>query len=173
MNDDVLVGGREPVRIVIADYDAAWPERYEVERARIVAAVPASLIVRVEHIGSTAVEGLAAKPIIDVLMTSDDPSDPAIHDALLGIGYVLRVREPEHRMFRTQARDVHVHVWRDTDPAVARYVLLRDRLRASEADRRSYETLKRELAARAEWQDMNDYADAKSALIDAIVSRAL
>jgi GrpB-like predicted nucleotidyltransferase (UPF0157 family) len=72
-------------------------------------------------------------------------------------------------MFRTPARDVHVHIWRDSDPEVGRHLRFRDRLRRSPEDRHAYEALNRELAKR-DWDDMNDYADAKDDLIKAIVA---
>jgi GrpB-like predicted nucleotidyltransferase (UPF0157 family) len=84
---------------------------------------------------------------------------------------VLRVREPEHRMLRAPQLDVHVHVWRDGSSEVGRHLAFRDRLRASADDRAAYERLKRSLAQR-EWDDMNDYAAAKGALIEAIMRRA-
>jgi GrpB-like predicted nucleotidyltransferase (UPF0157 family) len=69
----------------------------------------------VEHIGSTSVPGLAAKPIVDILLVVGDSRDEGSYlPAMEGAGYVLRVREPgfdEHRMFRTPAKDVHVHVF--------------------------------------------------------------
>ena len=86
-------------------------------------------------------------------------------------GYELRVREPGHRMFRTPERDVHVHIWRDSDPEVARYLRFRDRLRESPQDQRVYERLKRGLARRG-WSDMSEYADAKGHLIEAILVNA-
>jgi GrpB-like predicted nucleotidyltransferase (UPF0157 family) len=169
--DSVLIGGRERRAIVIAEYDDEWPARFARERDRVVAALgPAA--VRVEHFGSTAVPGLAAKPIVDVLITVPDPEDDGPFVALLETaGYELRVREPGHRMFRTPARDVHVHVWADDDPEVDRCLRFRDRLRASPEDRSAYERLKRELARR-QWPDMNDYADAKTDLVDEILGRA-
>lgn len=168
--DQVLIGGREKCSIVIADYDPEWPERFEFERDRV-RRVLGSTAVRIEHIGSTSVPGLAAKPIVDLLVTVADTEDPSVVTALEGAGYALRVREPGHRMFRTPERDVHVHVWRDSDPEVERYLCFRDRLRANPDDRLVYESLKRELAHR-EWDDMNDYADAKGELIESIIARA-
>lgn len=167
----MLIGGREKRAIVIADHDPAWRERYAAERARILGAIGPS-VRRIEHIGSTSVPGLAAKPIVDVLVTVDDPDDEAAFvPALEAAGYVLRVREPGHRMLRTPALDVHVHVWHDGSAEVTKYLAFRDRLRASAADREAYERLKRSLAAR-EWDDMNDYADAKGELIAEITRRA-
>jgi GrpB-like predicted nucleotidyltransferase (UPF0157 family) len=166
-----LIGGRERVAIRIADYDPAWPARFEQERTRIIDALPEGTAIRIEHIGSTSVPGLGAKPIVDILVTVADPDDEAAFaPALIAAGYVLRVHEPGHRMFRTPQRDVHVHVWADDDPEADRYLAFRDHLRASAEDRAAYERLKRELATR-EWADMNDYADAKGDLIRAILVR--
>jgi GrpB-like predicted nucleotidyltransferase (UPF0157 family) len=169
--DQVLIGGREKRKIVIVGYDPAWPDRFEAERRRVRDALgPAAL--RIEHIGSTAVPGLGAKPIVDVMVTVQDPEDDAgIIPSLESAGYVLRVREPGHRMFRTPNRDVQIHVWADSDPEVERHLVFRDRLRSSPEDRVAYERLKRALALR-DWSDMNDYADAKSDLIAAIIARA-
>lgn len=169
--DEVLLGGREPVRIEIAEPDPTWANRYAAVRSELVTALgPAAL--GVEHIGSTSVPGLAAKPIIDVLLTV---ADPAVEDAyaptLLALGYWLRVREPGHRMFRTPARDVHVHVYAPDDPAVAAHLDLRDWLRADTADRELYAATKRHLAER-DWSDMNHYADAKSEVIAAMLARS-
>jgi GrpB-like predicted nucleotidyltransferase (UPF0157 family) len=164
--DRVLVGGRERREIVIAGYDPSWPRRFASERERIRAALGARAL-RIEHIGSTAVPGLAAKPIVDILVEVARLEDAA---ALEPAGYVLRVREDDHRMFRTAAVDVHVHVWPTGHADIAAQLAFRDRLRASPEDRRAYEALKRELATR-EWSDMNHYADAKGVLIREICAR--
>ena len=169
--DDVLIGGREKRPIVMIDYDLGWPARFETERTRVRQALGASAM-RIEHIGSTAVPGLAAKPIIDLLVTIEDPDDGAAAEAALeSVGHELRVREPGHRMFRTPQRDVHVHIWRDTNPDVTRHLRFRDRLRQSPEDRQADEQLKRQLATR-DWADMNEYAEAKGPLIEAILARA-
>ena len=167
--DAVLIGGREPRPIVIAEYDPAWPARFEQERVRIAAAL-GTLPRAIEHVGSTSVPGLAAKPIIDILVAVPDPDDEAaLAPPLTAAGYELRVREPGHRMFRTPGRDVHVHVWRDGDDEARRQLVFRDRLRRSPEHRAAYERLKRELATR-EWRDMNEYADAKGELIAEILA---
>jgi GrpB-like predicted nucleotidyltransferase (UPF0157 family)/GNAT superfamily N-acetyltransferase len=169
--DTVLIAGREQRAIIIAEYDPAWPQRFELERTRIAAAL-GRLARRIEHVGSTAVPGLAAKPIVDLLVMVVDPDDEAAFaPALERAGYVLRVREPMHRMFRTPALDVHVHVWGDSDPQVERHLAFRDRLRASLEDRARYDKLKRALAQR-EWSDMNHYAEAKGPLIESILAHA-
>jgi GrpB-like predicted nucleotidyltransferase (UPF0157 family) len=157
--------------IVIADYDPAWVARYEAERAKILGAI-GPVVRRIEHVGSTSVPGLAAKPIVDILVAVDDPDDEAAYvPALEAAGFVLRVREPGHRMLRTPELDVHVHVWRDGSVDMQRDLAFRDRLRASAEDRAAYERLKRSLAQR-DWDDMNDYAAAKGPLIEEITRRA-
>lgn len=169
--DEVLIGGLERRAVVIVAYDPDWPARFAEHRERVQRAL-GPLIMRIEHIGSTAVPGLAAKPVIDVVVTTVDPDDESVMvPAMASAGYHLRVRETGHRMFRTTDRDAHVHVWGDSDPEVSRYLRFRDRLRASAKDRRAYEQLKRELSAR-DWKDMNHYADAKSVLIEQILARA-
>lgn len=169
--DAVLIGGRERRKIVIAEYDAGWPRRFEVERGRIAKALGAAALC-IEHVGSTAIPGLAAKPIIDVLvMVSEIGDETSYVPALERAGYELRVLEPDHRMFRTPERDAHVHVWGAGDPEVSRTLAFRDRLRESPSDRAEYELLKRSLAQR-DWPDMNHYAEAKGPLIKAILARA-
>jgi GrpB-like predicted nucleotidyltransferase (UPF0157 family) len=164
--DRVLIGGRERRAIVIADYDPAWPRRFETERARIAEALGERAL-RIEHVGSTSVPGLAAKPIVDVLVEVAALDDAA---GLEQAGYVLRVREDGHRMFRTPGLDVHVHVWPSGSPSIASDLAFRDRLRADPEDRAAYEALKRELATR-DWPDMNHYAEAKGPLIREILAR--
>lgn len=166
-----LVGGPEAVTVGIHDYDAGWSAAFAEHRDRIRLAL-ADVQVRIEHIGSTSVPGLAAKPIIDILVTVDDiTAEEDYLDALLRAGYELRVREPGHRLVRTPERDVHVHVYEQDARAADEYLLLRDRLRTDAADRALYEQTKRRLMQRR-WDDMNAYADAKTAVIDAIKERA-
>jgi GrpB-like predicted nucleotidyltransferase (UPF0157 family)/predicted ester cyclase len=170
--DRVLVGGLEPVsRIVIADYDPTWPGRFEVERRRIATAL-ADATVRIEHIGSTSIRGLAAKPIIDILVVvADVDDDTSFAPALVAAGYELRVREPDHRMFRTPERDVHIHVYAEGSQEIVDYLDLRDWLRGDAEGRERYAAVKRALATRP-WADMNDYADAKSDIVEDTLRRA-
>jgi GrpB-like predicted nucleotidyltransferase (UPF0157 family) len=170
----VLIGGAEHRAIEIVDHDPGWAQRFSREAARIQTTLgdKARLI---EHIGSTAVPGLAAKPIIDILLVVADAADESSYlPALEAAGYVLRVREPdfyEHRMVRTPARDVHVHVFSPDSPEITRYLTLRDRLRRSAADRELYARTKRRLAARS-WPSTQHYAEAKTEVIEAILARA-
>lgn len=168
--EQVLIGGLEKRKVVIVDYDPGWVARFEVESDRVRRALGAAAL-RVEHVGSTAVPGLAAKPIIDLVVTvADMENEDLVVPGLESAGYELRVREPGHLMFRTVERDVHVHVWADSDREVSRVLRFRDRLRESPADLAAYERLKRQLATR-EWADGNEYADAKGPLIEAILAK--
>ncbi len=167
--DSVLIGGREPVTVVVQDPDPEWPVRFSAVRDLLASSLGGRALA-IEHVGSTAVPGLAAKPIIDVLLTVADVEDEGAYaPALKRAGLVLRVREPGHRMFRFPERDVRVH--QPDDPAVTDLLDLRDRLRRSREDRDLYAATKRALAGR-EWPDMDHYADAKSAVIAEILSRA-
>lgn len=169
--DDVLIGGRERRKIVIVDHDPAWAARYQVERERIVDAL-GDRVLRIDHVGSTSVPGLAAKPIIDIDLSVADPDDEAAYvPDLEGAGYVLRVREPQHRMLRTPERDVHLHVCALGSEWERVHRMFRDWLCEHPDDRDRYEAIKRELSRR-DWDDTNDYADAKTDIIADILSRA-
>jgi GrpB-like predicted nucleotidyltransferase (UPF0157 family) len=169
--DRVLIGGREPAEITVVDYDERWPVRFREIAARVRQALGEDAV-GVEHIGSTSVPGLAAKPIVDVLLTVADVSSEAAYlPALESAGFLLRVREPEHRMVRTPARDVHIHVYEPGRPEVRDYIDLRDWLRVDAQDRDLYAATKRMLARRR-WNDMNDYADAKTEVVLDLLARA-
>lgn len=171
MSWDALIGGPERRRVVLAEPDPGWPERFECEAERIRAAL-GSRALRIDHIGSTAVPQLAAKPVVDLDVSVADPDDEAAYvPDLQSAGYVLRVREPGHRMLRTPAFDVHVHVCALGSEWERRHLLFRDWLRHDAADRALYERTKRALAGR-EYADLNDYADAKTDVIEAIMRRA-
>ena len=149
--DSVLIGGREPVAITVVDYDERWPGRFRDIAERVRRALGDDAV-GVEHIGSTSVPGLAAKPIVDVLLTVDDVSREATYvPALTSAGFLLRVREPGHRMLRTSARDVHLHVYEPDRPEVRDYLDLRDWLRLDADDRELYAATKRRLA-RKQWR---------------------
>jgi len=171
---EVIIGEVERQAIVVVDYDPAWPDRFRGEETKIRAALGEAAIA-IEHIGSTSVPGLAAKPIVDILLVVEDSGEevsylPALEEA----DYVLRVREPdfhEHRMFRTPEKDVHLHVYSAGSPEIERYLLLRDRLRENGKERDLYVRTKRELARR-DWPSMQHYAEAKTGVIEGIIARA-
>ena len=172
----MTVGELQPVlgQIELVDYDPAWPGLFEREAERIRAAL-GEHVVLLEHTGSTSVPGLAAKPIIDMTLAVPDSSDEESYaPALEAAGYVLRIREPdwhEHRVFKGPDTNVNLHVFSDGCPEIDRMLRFRDWLRTDEADRELYEQTKRKLAAR-EWTYVQDYADAKTAVIEEIIARA-
>ncbi|MBB5953448.1 GrpB-like predicted nucleotidyltransferase (UPF0157 family) [Saccharothrix tamanrassetensis] len=161
-------------RVDVVAYDPVWPGLFEREAARI-RAVLGPVVVALEHVGSTSVPGLAAKPIVDVLLVVADSGDESTYvPALEAAGYVLRVREPEwheHRMFKGPDTDVNLHVHTVGSPEITRMLTFRDWLRAHEEDRALYESVKSGLAAR-DWTYVQDYADAKNDVVDEILSRA-
>jgi GrpB-like predicted nucleotidyltransferase (UPF0157 family) len=159
-------------KIEIVDYDPAWPELYEREDVRIRAAL-GEKVVRLEHAGSTSVPTLPAKPIIDIVLEVRDSADePAYVPDLEAAGYVLQIREPEwfqHRLFKGPDTNVNLHVFSTGCEEADRMVLFRDWLRGYDTDRERYAAAKRELAAR-DWKYMQQYADAKTAIVQEIMS---
>ncbi len=174
----MTIGEIEPLTgpIAFSEYDPKWPALYAREEARIRAAL-GDRVVRSEHTGSTSVPGLAAKPIIDITMTVADVTDePAYVPDLEAAGYVLRIRESEpdwydHRVFKGPDTNVNLHVFSAGCPEIDRMVGFRDWLRTHEDDRNLYEQTKRELTAR-EWKYIQNYADAKTGVVEEIVVRA-
>jgi GrpB-like predicted nucleotidyltransferase (UPF0157 family) len=160
--------------IVLVEYDAKWPKLFAREACRIRASL-AGLAIRVEHVGSTSVPGLAAKPIIDIVLVVPDSADePTYLPALESAGYVLRIREPdwfEHRLLTGPDTDVNVHVFSAGATEIDRMLTFRDWLRSHEADREAYLAVKRTLARRT-WRHVQHYADAKSDIVRQIVERA-
>ena len=159
-----------PIRIL--DYDPAWPERFAREADRIRAALGAQTIL-LEHAGSTSVPGLGAKPVLDILLVvADSIEEPAYAPPLEAAGYRLTLREPhwhQHRMFEGAA--VNLHVFSSGCPEVERMLVFRDWLRAQAADRELYFRTKRALAEQA-WASVQDYANAKTEVVEAILTRA-
>jgi GrpB-like predicted nucleotidyltransferase (UPF0157 family) len=180
MSDDairaVTVGALAPhaAPIHLAEYDPEWPQLFEREEARIRDALGEKALA-VEHVGSTSVPGLAAKPLIDMVLVVVDSSDEdAYVPGLEAAGYVLRIREPdwhEHRLFKGPDTNVNVHTFSESCDEIGRMTSFRDWLRTHDDDRELYERSKRDLAAR-EWKYVQNYADAKSAVVEEILARA-
>lgn len=162
-----IIGGREKCEVEIHEYDERWPSMFE-QRARMILGALGDVVLRIEHIGSNAVPGHAAKPIIDMLGVGSHPEDKAGYLAALQRAiYELRVREPDfdqHRMVRAPERDVHVHIFAPQSKKVRRYLVFRNQPRSNAEERTTYEKTIRTLAKR-EWEDMNDYADAKTEVV--------
>ena len=160
--------------IRIVDYDPAWPALFAREADRIRVALD-ERILQVEHVGSTSVPGLAAKPRIDILLVVTDTADEAAYaPALERAGYRVHIREPDwhqHRLLKGPDTDLNLHVFSIGCVEITRMLAFRDWLRAHADDRALYERTKRDLATRP-WSDTQHYADAKTPVVDAILARA-
>ncbi|HLK62452.1 MAG TPA: GrpB family protein [Bryobacteraceae bacterium] len=160
--------------IEIVDYDRQWPRLFAREADRISCAL-AGLALAIEHAGSTSVPELPAKPIIDIVLAVRDSADETSYaPALEAAGYRLRIREPgwhEHRMFKGPDTDVNLHVFSQNCPEIARMLRFRDWLRTHPEDRDLYARTKRGLA-RENWKYTQNYADAKTAVVEEILARA-
>lgn len=172
----VTVGLLQPHNstVLIVDYNPEWPRQFAAEAAKIRAALGERALL-LEHVGSTSVPELAAKPILDILLVVPDSADePSYVPDLERAGYVLRIREPEwfqHRVLKGVEPAVNLHVFSPGCPEIERMLLMRDWLRAHDDDRALYEKTKRELAQRT-WKYVQNYADAKTAVVEAILARA-
>lgn len=173
----VTVGNLEPLPeggIRIVAYDPGWPHLFRREAKRIQAILGARAL-RIEHTGSTSVPGLAAKPIIDMLLVvTDSAKESAYLPDLQRLGYKLRIREAnwhEHRLLKGPDTDINLHVLSAECPEIDRLLGFRDWLRTNTADRELYEQVKRDLAKR-EWKYVQNYADAKTKVIEEIMRRA-
>ncbi len=171
-----LIGPPEKLScpIDIADYDPTWPLLYEKQAARIHSSLGGG-VKRIAHVGSTSVPGLPAKPIIDIVLeVADSSAEDAFVPMLEAAGYTLRGREAdwfEHRFFKGPDTDVNLHTFSAGCAEVDRMIRFRDWLRTNAEDRELYLKTKRELAARR-WTYMQQYADAKTAIVKEILARA-
>jgi len=170
------IGPRQPLNstIYLAPYDPAWPSLFIQLKGEIQVALGDGVL-RLEHVGSTSVPGLSAKPIIDMVMAVADSSDEAAYvKPLEDKGYTLRIRESdwyEHRLLKSPQIAGNLHVFSAGCKEIDQMVLFRDWLRDHADDRSLYEAIKRELAART-WKYTQNYADAKSEVVQAILARA-
>ncbi|MNX39681.1 dephospho-CoA kinase/protein folding accessory domain-containing protein [compost metagenome] len=139
-------GQPKPELIEVVPYDPAWPERYQAIAQQIQDALGATAL-QLEHIGSTAVPGLAAKPVIDIDLTVADPRVEAEYvPALESLGFDLIIREPswhQHRCLRLHDPRVNLHVFGPDCPESIRHRMFRDWLRTHPEDRALYEQAKR------------------------------
>ena len=139
----VTVGELKPLscRVLIVDYDPQWPGLFAHEADRI-QAVLGRRALRIEHTGSTAVPGLVAKPVIDILLVVTDSANEAMYvPALESDGYSLRIREAnwyEHRMFKRPDAEINLHVFSSGCPEIDRMLMFRNWLRSNAADRDLY-----------------------------------
>lgn len=146
-DENPWVGDRPPAdQLSVVDYDPSWPERFEALAEQIRETL-GSAVLEIDHVGSTAVPGLAAKEVIDIDLTLRDPrAEHRYVPPLELLGYRLTVREPsfyEHRMLRLQSPRVNLHVFGPNCPENTRHLLFRDWLREHHEDRARYEAAKR------------------------------
>lgn len=173
---DWVAGGPMPGPVAIVEHDPAWAGQFVALEHRIRAAL-GPLAREVQHVGSTAVPGLAAKPVIDVDVTVPDPADESAYRAALeGAGFLLVVRDPswhEHRCFRLDGPAANLHVFGPDGPETTRHLMFRDWLRGHPEDRNLYQEAKRAAAAatNAVGGHVMDYNSRKEHVIRAIYER--
>jgi GrpB-like predicted nucleotidyltransferase (UPF0157 family) len=172
----VTIGAREPLNgtIDLVPHDSVWARNFLLLADRVTDALGDTVLL-LEHVGSTSVPGLAAKPVIDmVLAVADSTAESSYVSPLEQRGFMLRVREPdwfEHRLLKLADVAANLHVFSSGCEEIARMVAFRDWLRAHDEERQKYESVKRELASRT-WKHVQNYADAKSAVVREILGRA-
>jgi len=168
----------EPEPVVIVDYDPGWPGLFAPEAARVVEATR-PYVFAVEHIGSTAVPGLAAKATIDIMLGLCRLGDaPVCIERLVALGYTyypeFEKEIPERRCFSRRAADAikyNLHVVEVGSPFWERHLLFRDWLRAHAEDAAAYANLKRHLAGEFK-DDRTAYTDSKTEFIRAVEEKA-
>ena len=162
---------QSPVRVV--EYDPEWPLRFESFASEIRSAL-GNRALRVEHVGSTSVPGLPSKPSIDISLVVVDSANEANYVPLLeSRGYMLHIREPEwyeHRMLKGPEDAVNLHVFSHGCEEIDRMVCFRDWLRTNRGDLELYARTKLTLAQR-EWKYTQNYADAKTEVIEEILAK--
>lgn len=174
----VTIGEHHPLNdtIELVASDPGWPQMFSLAARKVRSALSEGALL-VEHVGSTAVPGLSAKPFIDMVLVVEDSADEIRYVPLLEAhGFVLRKREPDwfqHRFLILELDGVkwQLHVFSVGCEEVKRMLVFRDWLRTHDDDRRKYEAVKRDLAART-WRHMQNYADAESDVIREILSSA-
>ena len=173
----VTIGTRVPLNstIELVAYDSEWPKLYAKLEGLVRAALGSNAVL-IEHVGSTSVPGLSAKPIIDMILAVEDSADEnAYVPQLEKQGFRLHIREPdwfEHRLLKAPNISGNLHVFSAGCEEMDRMLLFRDWLRAHDEERALYERTKKELASRV-WQYTQHYADAKADVVRAILSRAI
>jgi GrpB-like predicted nucleotidyltransferase (UPF0157 family) len=174
---EVTIGERRPHNgtIYLAPYDPEWPRQFSLLEGRIYQALGDQALL-LEHVGSTSVPGISAKPVIDMLLVVADSADEASYlPTLEEQGFYLRIREPDwhqHRLLKGPDIKANLHVFSAGCCEVERMLAFRDWLRSHPDEKELYEKAKRELAART-WKYTQHYADAKSKVVEEILSRAM
>ncbi len=160
--------------IYLADYDSAWSSMFA-ELEQEIRGVLKNKVLLLEHVGSTSVPGLSAKPIIDMVLAVADSADESSYVPQLETSsYILKIREPnwyEHRVLKPQDKKANLHVFTTGCEEIERMIAFRDRLRNHPKDRKLYEVTKQKLSQQT-WKYIQDYADAKSSVVREIMNRA-
>lgn len=178
--DNIQTVERQGYKIVVAEYNPLWPASFEEEKARILGLI-SPWAESVEHIGSTSVEGLGAKPIIDIMVglrSLDDARECIPLLETIGYEYVPKHEAvmPERRYFHKGptrfTRTHHLHMVETRGEFWRRHLLFRDHLRTHQEAAREYYELKKGLAARF-GADREAYTTAKAPFIEAVIRRAL
>ena len=171
----IPVNTETPLRgpVILLPYDSKWAEMYESEAAIIREALGEKALV-LEHVGSTSVPGLIAKPCIDITLgVAESAHEEAYAPELDAAGFVLRRREPdwhEHLVFKSERINVNLHVWTIGSIELGRHIAFRDWLRSHPEDRDDYADAKREIAS-GNFEHMNQYADAKDEIVRRILGK--
>jgi len=165
-----------PDSVTIEDYDPRWPRLFEMLRVRIFVVLE-ELAISIEHVGSTAVPGLAAKPIIDIDVLIRSPADlPVVIRKLVDLGYehrgALGVRGREAFRAKPDIVKHHLYVCPPDSREYERHITFRNYLRTHAADATAYGLLKRELASKFR-NDREGYNQAKSEFVKRILERTL
>lgn len=160
--------------VAVVEYDPQWPELFSREQQRV-REILGDTALSIEHIGSTSVPGLVAKPIIDIdLVVPNSADEPMYVPQLEAAGYLLIIREAnwhEHRLLKGPDTNINLHVFSPGSPETQRHLVFRDWLRTHPDDRDLYARTKLDLASR-EWSDTRGYTQGKDDVIDAIYLRA-
>jgi GrpB-like predicted nucleotidyltransferase (UPF0157 family) len=167
--------------IEIVDCDPSWPRLFEEERGRLMRALPADQVLAIEHAGSTAIPGLAAKPIIDIFIAvpSIDAARTTLVEPIKTLRYVYWEENPDKdRMFFVKGmppygerRTHHVHIFEPTSEFWQRALAFRDYLREHPDEAERYEQLKHGLAVQNR-SDREAYSGAKDKYVKAVVQKA-
>lgn len=172
---DARLGLRRGV-VLLASHDPRWAAAFESERVRLHEALT-QIACSIEHIGSTSVAGLIAKPIVDIAIAVERANPLSVREPLEGIGYEYRGDGGDDggwlfvRESGPSVRTHHVHVVGGGDPQYARWLALRDLMRGDAAARDRYAAAKRELAERHP-DDRPAYTEGKTGIIRALLSAA-
>ncbi len=162
-------------KIVLCKYNMSWPILFQ-EEAKKIRNVLGITALKIEHVGSTSVPHLCAKPVIDILLIVKNSADENTYVMQLeGAGYTIRIRESkwfEHRMFKGKSPDVNLHVFSKKCEEAERMLAFRDWLRENEEDRDLYAKTKQRLVERT-WKHVQEYADAKTEVIQEIMGRII